>query len=74
MRFLQLIALTWLALIWVLAQAHAEKRVALVIGNDRYANLAANEQLQKAVNRARAVGGALRQIGERSTASTARAA
>jgi uncharacterized caspase-like protein len=37
--------------------------VALVIGNDRYANLPANEQLQKAGNDARAVGGALRQIG-----------
>jgi formylglycine-generating enzyme required for sulfatase activity len=45
------------------AAAHAEKRIALVIGNDRYANLSANEQLQKAVNDARAVGGALRQIG-----------
>jgi formylglycine-generating enzyme required for sulfatase activity len=46
-----------------LAPAHAEKRVALVVGNDRYANLPANEQLQKAVNDAHAVGGALRQIG-----------
>jgi hypothetical protein len=43
--------------------AHAEKRLALVIGNDRYANLAASEQLQKAVNDARAVGKALEQIG-----------
>jgi uncharacterized caspase-like protein len=46
-----------------LVPVHAEKRVALVIGNDRYANLSANEQLQKTVNDARAVGGALRQIG-----------
>src|SRR5215470_15147819 len=45
------------------APAHADKRVALVIGNERYANLSANEQLQKAVNDARAIGGALRQIG-----------
>jgi formylglycine-generating enzyme required for sulfatase activity len=52
-----------LALACVLAPAHAEKRVALVIGNDRYANLPAHEQLRKAVNDARAVGGALRQIG-----------
>ncbi|MBO0754430.1 MAG: caspase family protein [Bradyrhizobiaceae bacterium] len=37
--------------------------MALVIGNDRYVNLAANEQLQKAVNDARAVRGTLRQIG-----------
>jgi hypothetical protein len=51
------------ALICAVAPANADKRVALVIGNDRYANLAANEQLQKAVNDARAVGGALKQIG-----------
>jgi uncharacterized caspase-like protein len=61
-RFLQSVA-TCLALLAAFATAHAEKRVALVIGNDRYANLAANEQLQKAVNDARAVGGVLRQIG-----------
>jgi hypothetical protein len=62
-RFPQFIAITWLALMCALAPADAEKRVALVIGNDRYGNLAAHEQLQKAVNDARAVGGALRQIG-----------
>jgi formylglycine-generating enzyme required for sulfatase activity len=52
-----------LALISVLGSAHAEKRVALVIGNDRYANLPTHEQLQKAVNDARAVGEALKSIG-----------
>jgi uncharacterized caspase-like protein len=62
-RFPQFIAVTWLALICALAPAHAEKRVAFVIGNDRYANLPANEQLQKAVNDAGAVGNALEQIG-----------
>jgi uncharacterized caspase-like protein len=62
-RVSQFIAVTWLALKCTLAPAHAEKRVALVIGNDRYANLSANEQLQKAVNDARAVGGAPKQIG-----------
>ena len=41
------------------APGHAEKRVALVIGNDRYANLPADQQLKKAVNDARAVGNAL---------------
>jgi hypothetical protein len=46
-----------------LAPAHAEKRVALVIGNDRYANLPDREQLRKAVSDARAVGAALWQIG-----------
>ena len=36
------------------------KRVALVVGNDRYPNLPAHEQLQKAVNDAQAVSGALK--------------
>jgi uncharacterized caspase-like protein len=42
--------------------SHAEKRVALVIGNDRYANLPADQQLRKAVNDARAVGDALKRL------------
>jgi uncharacterized caspase-like protein len=62
-RFHQIIAVAWLALACALAPAHAEKRVALVIGNDRYANLPAHEQLQKAVADARAVGRALEQLG-----------
>jgi hypothetical protein len=37
--------------------------VALVVGNDRYANLAADQQLRKAVNDARAVGDTLGRIG-----------
>ena len=37
--------------------------MALVIGNDRYPNLPATEQLQKAVNDARAVGDALGRLG-----------
>jgi hypothetical protein len=61
-RFCQIIAIVWLVLACALAPAHPEKRVALVIGNDRYANLPANEQLQKAVNDARAVGKALEQL------------
>ena len=63
MRFLQFIAVAGLALTCAVAPAHAEKRVALVIGNDRYANLPTHEQLQKAVSDARTVGGSLRQIG-----------
>lgn len=43
--------------------ARAEKRLALVIGVDKYPSLSANSQLQKAVNDARAVSGALRDIG-----------
>jgi hypothetical protein len=62
-RFPALIAVIWLALTSVIAAGHAEKRVALVIGNDRYANLPDHEQLRKAVNDGRAVGTALRQIG-----------
>jgi formylglycine-generating enzyme required for sulfatase activity len=52
-----------LALISAIAPAHAEKRVAVVIGNDSYANLERRDQLQKAVSDARAVGAALRRIG-----------
>jgi uncharacterized caspase-like protein len=37
MRFLQFIAAAWLALACAVAAAHAEKRVALVIGNSNYA-------------------------------------
>jgi hypothetical protein len=62
-RFPGFIAVTWLTLLCALLPARAERRVALVIGNDRYANLADQEQLRKAVNDARAVGGALRRIG-----------
>ena len=43
--------------------AVAEKRVGLVIGNDRYANLPPDQQLQKAVNDARAVGTVLEKLG-----------
>jgi formylglycine-generating enzyme required for sulfatase activity/uncharacterized caspase-like protein len=56
-------AIIWLALVCALTPAYAEKRVALVIGNDRYANLPANEQLQKGVNDARAIGDSLKSIG-----------
>lgn len=45
------------------ASASAEKRLALVVGNDRYTNLAPNQQLQKAVNDARGVGAALQKLG-----------
>src|SRR3954454_3746120 len=45
------------------SDANAAKRLALVIGIDKYPNLPANNQLQKAVNDGRAVSGALRDIG-----------
>jgi hypothetical protein len=59
MHFSKIIAVMCLALVCANIPAVAEKRVALVVGNDRYANLPAHEQLQKAVNDARAVGRAL---------------
>ena len=43
--------------------AAAEKRVALVIGNDDYPALAADEQLKRAVNDANTIGDALQSIG-----------
>jgi hypothetical protein len=43
--------------------ARAEKRVALVIGNDRYLNMTADRQLQKAVNDANTIAGALKALG-----------
>jgi hypothetical protein len=46
-----------------LAPAAAAKRVALVVGIDGYDNLAAQEQLQKAVNDARTIGEALKTVG-----------
>ena len=44
----------------LVAPAHAEKRVALVIGNNDYKNV---PKLQKAVNDARAMGATLKQLG-----------
>jgi hypothetical protein len=63
MRVFHIIAVVWLMLACALAPAHAEKRVALVVGNDRYANLPQQAQLHNAVNDARAVAASLRQIG-----------
>ena len=45
------------------SELKAQNRIALVIGNDRYANLPADSQLFKAVNDARSVGGALQKLG-----------
>lgn len=61
-RFRSLVAagIAILAALSIAAPAFAEKRVALVIGNDHYANL---PSLQKAVNDAEAVGDALQRLG-----------
>ncbi|MDB5502121.1 MAG: peptidase caspase catalytic subunit p20, partial [Tardiphaga sp.] len=48
------------ALMALATSAHAEKRVALVIGNNDYRNV---PKLQKAVNDARSIGDALKQLG-----------
>jgi formylglycine-generating enzyme required for sulfatase activity len=53
----------WAALLLSSAAAYAEKRVALVVGIDRYPNLGPDRQLLRAVNDAKAVGDALAQIG-----------
>jgi hypothetical protein len=63
MRIPGIIMAVGLALACALAPVRAEKRVALVVGNDHYPGLSPSEQLQKAVNDARAVGAALKQIG-----------
>jgi WD40 repeat protein len=61
-RALAVAALTTLVAISSVT-AHAQGRVALVIGNDRYANLPPDKQLAKAVNDANAIGDALQKIG-----------
>src|SRR6201999_2981493 len=51
------------ALLLASGEARADKRVALVVGNDRYATLPADMQLQKAVNDAKAVGDQFARLG-----------
>jgi hypothetical protein len=53
-------ALATVLMLLALPTAHAEKRVALVIGNNDYKNV---PKLQKAVNDARAMGDTLKQLG-----------
>ena len=53
----------FLALVGAAAPGHAEKRVALVVGNDFYGNLPLDQQLRRAANDARAVGDALDRLG-----------
>jgi hypothetical protein len=61
-RILSLFALLVTAAVWS-DIARAEKRLALVIGNDLYNNLTANDQLKKARNDARAMAAAFRNLG-----------
>jgi len=60
MKVLQMLLACGLAALAMAGPAHAEKRVALVIGNNDYRNV---PKLQKAVNDARAMGDALKQLG-----------
>ncbi len=57
------IAITVLLTLCLPDAAHAEKRVALVIGNDRYVNMPADRQLQKAVNDAYTVAASMKALG-----------
>jgi uncharacterized caspase-like protein len=59
-RFLQFIAATWLMLVCAVATGHAEKRVALVIGNGAYRHA---EKLANPVNDARGIRDALASLG-----------
>ncbi len=56
-------ALAAACMVGLAAPALAEKRVALVIGNDLYPNLPADRQLKKAANDATSVADALRSLG-----------
>lgn len=63
MRILLMIACTLVTSILTVVTANAQKRVGLVIGNDRYPNLSREAQLQKAVSDAQAVGDTLAKLG-----------
>jgi formylglycine-generating enzyme required for sulfatase activity len=59
-RFHRIIAAAWLALMCAVAPAHAEKRVALVIGNSTYTNIS---QLRNPTGDARLIADTLRGLG-----------
>jgi hypothetical protein len=61
MRIVAILSCALLLIVSGSPPSHAEKRIALVIGNDRYLNLPTNGQLARAVNDARAVVFALQQ-------------
>ena len=63
MRRLLAFACIVIGLFGLAAPAAAEKRVALVIGNNAYPNLPAHQQLLKAVNDARVIGDTLARLG-----------
>src|SRR5262245_22762973 len=57
-----LLIATFAAVVWA-SPALAQKRIALVIGIDRYDNLGNDRQLQRAVNDAKSVGAAFKALG-----------
>src|SRR5262245_14499998 len=63
MRRAVAIAIACASILFGVSAAVADKRVALVVGNDLYTNLPADQQLRRAVNDARAVGEALDRLG-----------
>jgi hypothetical protein len=63
MRVLRLLLAAAAALFLTVAESHAERRLALVIGNDAYRNLTLRDQLQNAVGDAHAVRTALEGLG-----------
>jgi uncharacterized caspase-like protein len=64
---IRLVAIVYFGLAGLQTPATAERRLALAVGIDVYDNLPAVEQLQKAVNDARAMGAALRALGFEAT-------
>src|SRR3954470_20496772 len=63
MRGVAIVVWTPMSLLLGLGAAQAAKRVAFVVGIDRYDSLPADRQLQKAVNDARALDAALTGLG-----------
>jgi hypothetical protein len=61
-RFLQIITVAWLMLVGAVATGHAEKRVALVVGNAAYRH-AGVPKLDNPVNDAQSIRDALKRLG-----------
>ena len=62
-QFVSGLAIVAATALWTAGAAHAEKRVALVIGNDRYINMPADRQLQKAANDAHTLAQSMQALG-----------
>jgi uncharacterized caspase-like protein len=65
-RILSALLAVWASIVVIAAlpdHASAQRRVAFVVGTDKYSNLGRDRQLQRAANDARAVGKALKALG-----------